>query len=73
MFFHLCPVTLCIWIIEKVANGMLIDDGYINNTHMLEEVFVSSHSSFQDKKLDLASNLTVFPLHGIFFHGSPEV
>lgn len=33
---------------------MLIDDSYINNIDILEEVLVNSHSYCQDKELDLA-------------------
>lgn len=67
MFFIVCVTCDYMHMDNKVANRMLIDDGYINNIDILEEVLVNSHSSFQDKELDLASNLTVFRLHGIFF------
>lgn len=65
-------MTVCIWGIKKVVNGLLIDDGHINNIHILEEVLVNSHSSFQDKELDLARNLIVFPLHGYLFPMAPQ-
>lgn len=49
-----------------MANGMIIDAGYINNIHILKEILANSDSFFQDKELALARNLKVFCLHGIF-------
>lgn len=60
------PVTVWLQGIRKVANGMIIDYGYINSIHILKEILENNDSFFQDKELALARNLKVFCLHGIF-------
>lgn len=49
-----------------MANGIIIDAGYINNIHILKEILANNDSFFQDKELALARNLKVFCLRGIF-------
>lgn len=48
------PVIVRIEVIRKVANGMIIDDSYIN---ILEEILANNDSFFQDKELALARYL----------------
>lgn len=43
----------------KVANGMITDNGCINNIHLLEEILANSDSFFQPKEQALARNLKV--------------